>query len=90
MIIERQHLSPSSVRNMCCNFNLYTKGDNEQYEAMLNMVKALTNKSIITAEDLFPIAADILNHSKTDMGVDLEFILYSLGEKIVRLYTVIK
>ena len=88
MIIERQHLSAYSVRNVCCKHNFYTKGDNEQYEAMFNMVYALYPKSIITAEDLYPIAADILAHSNTEMC--LCEILNALGEKIIRSYEVIE
>lgn len=88
MIIERQHLSATSVRSMCCECNLYTKGTNEQYETMFNMVFALYPKNIITGEDLYPIAADIQNHSRTDM--DVESIMFALGEKITRSYEVIE
>lgn len=88
MIIERQHLSTCSVRAMCVKNNLYTRGTNEQYEAMFDMVIALYPKSVITAEDLAPIAADILAHSNTEQ--DMESILYDLGNKIVRYYEVIE
>lgn len=87
-IIERQHLSATCVRSVCCECSLYTKGTNEQYEAMFNMVFALYPKSIITGEDLYPIAADILAHSHTDM--DVESIMFALGEKITRCYEVIE
>ena len=87
-IIERQHLSTSDVRAMCIENNLYTCGTNEEYSAMFDMVFALYPKSIITADDLAPIAADILAHSKTEQ--DMESILYGLGEKIVRCYEVVE
>lgn len=87
-IIERQHLSTSDVRAMCIANNLYTCGTNAEYEAMFSMVFALYPKSIITADDLAPIAADILAHSKTEQ--DMESILYALGAKIVRCYEVVE
>lgn len=87
-IIERQHLSISDVRSMCVENDFYTCGTNEEYEAMFSMVIVLYPKNIITADDLAPIAADILAHSKTDM--ELESILYCLGEKIVRCYEVVE
>ncbi|MGN1368453.1 MAG: hypothetical protein ACI4WX_06275 [Aristaeellaceae bacterium] len=86
-IIERQHLSTCAVREMCIKNDLYTRGTNEQYEAMFGLVIALYPKSIITADDLAPIAADILAHSNGDWN--LEDILCGLGNKIVRCYEVI-
>lgn len=88
-IIERQQLSTTAVRCMCIENNLYTCGTNEEYSAMFDMVFALYPKSIITADDLAPIAADILAHSgKTEH--DMESILYGLGAKIVRCYEVVE
>lgn len=86
-IIERQQLTATSVRNFCCEYNLYTLGTNAEYDAMFNMVFALYPKSIITGEDLYPIAADILARSKTDM--DIESVMFGLGDKIIRSYEVI-
>lgn len=87
-IIERQHLSTSDVRAMCIENDFYTCGTNEEYSAMFDMVFALYPKAIITADDLAPIAADILAHSKTEQ--DMESVLYGLGEKIVRCYEVVE
>ena len=87
-IIERQHLSVSDVRAVCISENLYTKGTNEQYDAMFSMATALYPKSIITAEDLYPIAKDILDHSSTDM--DVACVMYCLAEKITRCYEVVE
>lgn len=89
-IIERQHLCISNVREMCIANNLYTCGTNAEYDAMFSMVNALENNhaGIITADDLAPIAADILAHSKTEQ--DMESILYALGAKIVRCYEVVE
>jgi len=88
-IIERQHLSTSDVRAMCIENNLYTCGTNAEYDAMFSMVIALYPKNIITADDLAPIAADILAHSG-ETEHDMESILYGLGAKIVRCYEVVE
>lgn len=85
-IIERQHLSITDVRSMCIAEDLYTCGTNKEYEAMFYMVNALYPKSILTGEDLYPIAADILAHSNTDMEV--ADIMFLLAEKITRCFEV--
>lgn len=85
-IIETQYLSIPAVRGLCIENNLYTRGTNEEYAAMFDMVHPLDGKSVITAEDLYPIAADILAHSNTDQ--DVASIMYCLGRRIDRCYTV--
>lgn len=85
-ITETQRLSMSAVRSMCIEYNWYTFGTNEQYDKMLRMVNALSDKQIIAADDLYPIAADILAHSDTDH--DVASIMWALGKKIVRIYDV--
>lgn len=87
-IIERQYLSLSAVRGVCVENGLYTKGTNEEYAAMFDMVRPLDGKQAITAEDLYPIAADILAHSDTDM--DEATLLYCLGRRIDRCYEVVE
>lgn len=67
-ITEIQRLSLSDVRSMCCENSLYTRGTNEQYEKMFDMVSALADKQIITGADLYPIALDILQHSRDRAG----------------------
>lgn len=83
-IIERQKLSLEDVRSMCIRDRLYTRGTVEEYDNMFKMVKALRNKLIITADDLYPIADDILRHSKTEC--DVASIMWGLGENIMRFY----
>ncbi|MGN0746400.1 MAG: hypothetical protein ACI4ML_06990 [Aristaeellaceae bacterium] len=78
-IIEHQNLSTFAVREMCIENNLYTRGTNEQYEAMFGLVIDLYPKSIITADDLPPIAADILAHGNDDWN--MEDNLCGLGKK---------
>lgn len=85
-IKETQFLRIDDVRAMCIQNNLYTCGNIAEYEAMFSMVRGLVTKDIITAADLYPIALDILRHSKTEQ--DLASIMWGLGEKIVRHYEV--
>ena len=86
-IIERQRLTASDVRSVCITEGLYSCGTNEDYDAMFSMVFMLAPKSIIAAEDLYPIAADILAHSDTYM--DVAEIMFCLAKKITRCYEVI-
>lgn len=85
-ITETQRLSMSAVRSMCIEYGLYTRGTNEQYDKMLRMVNALSDKQIIAANDLYPIAADILSHSDTEHNI--ASIMWALGKRIVRIYDV--
>lgn len=85
-ITEFQRLSVDDVRSVCCENSLYTRGTNEQYEAMFGMVRALADKQIITGIDLYPIALDILQHSETER--DVASIMWTLGEKIHRWFDV--
>lgn len=84
-IIERQYLSIPAVRGVCVENDLYTRGTNEEYAAMFDMVRPLDGKQgAITAEDLYPIATNILAHSDTEMS--LTILLYCLGRRIDRCY----
>lgn len=84
-IIERQYLSIPAVRGVCVENDLYTRGTNEEYGAMFDMVRPLDDgKQAITVEDLYPIAVDILAHSDTDMSMTT--LLYCLGCRINRCY----
>lgn len=87
-IIERQYLSIPAVRGMCIENDLYTCGTVGEYRAMLDMVRPLDGKEIITADDLYPIAADILAHSDTNQ--DVASIMWCLGRRIDRCYEVVE
>lgn len=87
-INERQYLSIPAVRGVCVENDLYTRGTNEEYAAMFDMVRPLDGKQSITVEDLYPIAADILAHSSTNMSMTT--LLYCLGRRIDRCYTEIE
>lgn len=52
--------SAASVRQACIDCDLYTNGDNEEYEAMLSLVSRLYPDT----ESIRRIAADIVEHSE--------------------------
>ena len=83
-IYEKQFLHSDAVRKVCIERNWYTKGTNEEYGHMFDMVRALRDRFIITADDLYPIAADICKHS--DIEYDVTGVMYALAQKIVRTY----
>lgn len=83
-LIERQYLTVDAVRALCIHNNWYTRGDNADYDNMFRMVRELGNHPIITADGLYPIAADICKHS--DIEYDVTDVMYALGEIIVRTY----
>lgn len=53
-------ISRDSVRNMCIHYGLYTKGNCEEYEYLLNNLCERKHPSI---EDYEEIVEDILAHS---------------------------
>lgn len=56
------------VRQFCINHNLYTCGDCEEYDTMLNSVEAKP----CTPRHIIEIAKDIVNHSdEHDSDIDL-------------------
>ena len=83
-IYEKQFLQSDAVRKVCIERNWYTKGTNEEYCHVFDMVRALRDRSIITADDLYPIAADICKHSNIEY--DVTGVMYELAQKIVRTY----
>lgn len=83
-IYEKQFLHCDNVRRVCIENNWYNKGTNDEYNNMFDMVRALKDLSIITADDLYPIAADICKHS--DIEYDVTNVMYVLAKKIVRTY----
>ena len=75
----RQDLTAEEVRSLCIAYNLYTRGDSEAYEKMLDRVTEINrgtfdenNEQIIgnwNVETYVEIATDIANHSELE---DLE------------------
>ena len=58
-IIERRYITPYDLRRMCIAEEWYTKGDNAQYDHMLNLARDKELTTALIAE----IAADIQKHS---------------------------
>ena len=68
--VERQW-SANDVYTACVRNDLYTCGDNEDYEAMLNSIDALEP----TPENIYQVAKDIYDHSKNQTITNIMFIL---------------
>lgn len=83
MIVE-EHWDVESVYNVCCKYELYTAGTNEQYETMLNYV-ANNPFSLITLD---VVATDIWKHSDYEMCKD-QIAFYIGNEAVTRHYMTI-
>lgn len=91
-IIKNQHLSTASVRSVCVRENLFTRGTEQEYSAMFDMVRAENEKGQeFSTESLYAIASNIAEHSnfadwerKTSLGYKtfVESIMFSLYEKM--------
>lgn len=82
-ITETRKLSPADVRIVCIQNDLYTRGDNEAYDNMLSQCRELTACS---PEELYLIAKDILDHSRTDFTVTE--IMHLLSMKIISTFSI--
>lgn len=71
-ITINRHWSPMRVRETCIKHDLYTCGDNEEYQHMLQCVGSLPYPNI---EDLYRIAEDIQKHSKDQTITNVMFLL---------------
>lgn len=71
---EVRTVSWDEIRNLCIAKEWYTRGNNEQYNALAGYVFDLEE---ITTENLVYIASDILDHSSTEYN--LEAILWELN-----------
>ena len=94
-IKEIRKLSSDKVRMLCIKKNWYTCGTNEDYAKML----AATDKEDITANDIYDIAIDIINHSNLKdyakscgMSINsndfIECIMYEIGELVRTFYEI--
>ena len=70
-ITSARRWTSTDVRGACIRNNLYTRGDNEDYEAMLNSVDKLDP----TPENIYQVAKDIYDHSKNQAITNIMFIL---------------
>lgn len=67
----RRHWDADSVRQACIKNNLYTCGDNKDYERMFCLVKQLYPNF----KNLYFVAKDIAEHSKGQTISNVMFIL---------------
>lgn len=72
MITRTPHWSVESVRSACISNDLYTRGDCEEYDAMLSRVSRCKNPSDI---GIWMIAKDIAEHSKDQTVTNVMYIL---------------
>ena len=70
-ITTTRRWSAMSVRETCIKHDLYTCGDNEDYEHMLSWVERLYPNT----ENLYFIAEDIQKHSKDQTVTNVMFLL---------------
>ena len=63
--------SISSVRDMCIKNNLYTCGDNDEYEHMLSLVRRLYPN----VENIYFVAENICKHSKEQTITNVMYML---------------
>lgn len=71
-IIVYNKWSTGSVRETCIKHNLYTRGNNEEYQNMLfNMVDKMNPNPI----NIFKVADDICKHSEDQTVSNIMFLL---------------
>ena len=70
-IKEERRWDSESVRIVCVKFGLYTKGDVQEYNKMLDLV----DKSEPTALNIYRVAEDIFMHSERETTENIMFIL---------------
>lgn len=70
-ITSKRFWTRGSVRSACVNNNLYTGGDNEEYEHMLDWV----DRMYPNTENLYFIAKNIYCHSADQTITNIMFIL---------------
>lgn len=72
-ITAKRFWTPHSVRQTCIENDLYTGGDCEEYERMLDSVNQLRDNP--SPENLYVIAKDIQEHSKEQTITNVMFLL---------------
>lgn len=71
VITRNRRWGYSTVRQACIHNDLYTRGDCEAYEKMLNMVE----RTAPTTKAMYLVAKDIQAHSKDQTITNVMFIL---------------
>ena len=72
-VTRTRHWSYSTVRHACIKNDLYTRGCNKDYAAMLEFV----DSSEPTTKALYTVASDIYMHSKNQTISNIMYILES-------------
>ena len=85
-ITTYQRWCPYDVRSLCIANDWYTCGTNEDYNVMLDFV----SKNEPTVENICWIAKDIISHSKSNMGLDIEAVMFDIGNRAVQTFYVVK
>lgn len=73
---ETRTMSALALRKVCIEYNLFTRGTNEEYEKFL----AMADVENITTNDLVNMAKEIEKHSAIMDGVCTEDIMYILNK----------
>lgn len=72
---ETRIMSALALRKVCIEYNLFTRGTNEEYEKFL----AMADVENVTTNDLVNMAKEIEKHSVIMDGVCTEDIMYILN-----------
>lgn len=74
---EVRILHSDNLRRLCIKQNWYTKGDNEEYQKLLDFADSLSN---VTTDDIIKIAKDIIEHTaiKKYEVIPLEYVCFEL------------
>ena len=72
---ETRKMTAYDLRRVCIEYNLFTRGTNEEYEKFL----AMADVENITTNDLMNMAKEIEEHSVITDGVCTEDIMYILN-----------
>lgn len=83
-IREEKMWYAEDVRTMCVNHHFYTRGDNRAYDRMLNLI----GDTVPTIDNLFTVAADIVNHTEPEYDEDghkenIEHVMFLLNKEVV-------
>lgn len=83
-IIETRVWSAESVRQVCIENNLYTRGNNKEYSAMLDKVE----KNYAGNEAIYAIAKDIMEHSEGQTVTNIMFLL--ANKAVTTIFEIVK
>ena len=74
---ENRRLGAMALRDLCIERDWYTKGNNEQYDHLLQDLAA--SKQHLSTEDIIAIAEDIAAHSSLEDGEDVPAIAFEVA-----------